>query len=95
MSLVIPRPGLESRREIPTSTVPYQRRPVFLWSETNTPNVKDRRLPAFISRDQLYYWGKKWQANEAESREDFASGNFQIFTSIRDAIDWLEDDTCD
>jgi hypothetical protein len=46
-------------------------------------------VPASISRHQLYYWSKKWQADEAESLAALAAGEGHAFETSQDAMRWL------
>ncbi len=39
---------------------------------------------------QAYFWTSHWQAGEREADEDIASGRTKVFSSIDDAIAWLE-----
>jgi hypothetical protein len=50
------------------------------------------RPPLFVSRKQLYYWTKEWQAGEAEALRDVAEGRSRTFESGADAADWLLSD---
>jgi hypothetical protein len=52
-------------------------------------------IPESIPTDQLYYWSKKWQADQNESLAELERGESRIFTSTEDAIRWLVEPTDD
>ncbi len=41
---------------------------------------------------QEYYWTEEWQKGEREVAEDIRLGRTRSFSSIEDAIAWLDDD---
>ena len=41
---------------------------------------------------QAYFWTPEWQVGETEAEEDIAAGNTRVFSSIGEAIEWLESD---
>lgn len=46
--------------------------------------------------DQAYYWTKDWQEGESRADKDITAGNWDIFPSAKDAIEYLhklKDDT--
>jgi hypothetical protein len=45
--------------------------------------------PLVLRRDQLYYWSAVWQAGEAESLEDLASGQVEQFHDSESVMRWL------
>ncbi|MFN0073044.1 MAG: hypothetical protein ACKVVP_16285 [Chloroflexota bacterium] len=47
------------------------------------------RVPASLSRAQVYFWSYDWQLGESESDEDIHNGEVAKFGSARDAIRWL------
>jgi len=44
---------------------------------------------------QAYFWTPEWQQGEREAEEDLAIRNTQIFSSMDDAITWLESENED
>jgi hypothetical protein len=72
-------------------------KPTVVVARRNTSNVHGAapttRVPAEVSRDQLYYWTNKWQSDEAESLGELANGEGRVFETSRDAIRWLLDPT--
>ena len=51
-----------------------------------------RRVPLFVSRGQLYYWTREWQAGEAEALQDLEEGRFDTFPDGSSAARSLLDD---
>ena len=48
-----------------------------------------RRVPSSIPASQRYFWTRLWQAGEAESAEDIATGAVRRFDNPLDAVRWL------
>jgi hypothetical protein len=48
-------------------------------------------FPASMPESQLFYWTRKWQADEAESAVELAEGQGQTFDNADEAIRWLLD----
>jgi hypothetical protein len=48
-----------------------------------------RRMPFFVTRDQLYYWTREWQAGEREALQDLKKGDFRRFPDGTSAAEWL------
>lgn len=42
-----------------------------------------------IPRDQLYYWSRAWQLQEAEAEAEIRAGKARHFESANEAIAWL------
>jgi hypothetical protein len=59
--------------------------------DTATSTVR-RRVPLFVSRNQLYYWTREWQAGEAEALSDLEKGRFDTFPDGTSAARWLSKD---
>ena len=55
----------------------------------NTPSVAHRAVPAFIPRDELYYWSSAWQESQRRSRAQLAAGEFVEFDDPRTMVRWL------
>lgn len=54
--------------------------------------VHGRRVPPSIPADQQYFWLDAWQLGEAETDEDIAAGDTEVFDNPQDAIRWLLSD---
>ena len=45
-----------------------------------------------LSHDQSWFWTDEWQAMEAEADRDLAEGRFEIFNTIEELLESLDDD---
>lgn len=45
-----------------------------------------------VPRDQMYYWTRSWQENEAAAVAELERGEGRRFTTATDAIRWLLSD---
>ena len=52
----------------------------------NLPPGRVRVILEPIDPDQAWYWTPEWQADERESRADFAAGRYKEFPSMDDFI---------
>lgn len=43
-----------------------------------------------ISKEQAWFWSKKWQEGEKEAEEDLQKGHYKDFDDAKDAIKWLK-----
>lgn len=46
--------------------------------------------PKGVPEDQAWFWTKEWQAMEREADDDMKSGNVERFSTVKDAISYLE-----
>ncbi|MBK5218535.1 MAG: hypothetical protein JJE35_01930 [Thermoleophilia bacterium] len=65
----------------------------------NKSMAEPRRVPAFISADQAYYWSREWQQDVLASMQALREGEFQDFDSDdpNDVARWLlsvDEDDC-
>lgn len=51
----------------------------------------EHTLPVAVPEDELYFWTSTWQAGERAAQADFESGNFEKFSSGKEAVRWLLD----
>jgi hypothetical protein len=51
-----------------------------------------RRMPFFVSGNQLYYWTRAWQSGEAQGLREIAAGESRIFRDGKSAAEWLLSD---
>lgn len=65
------------------------------YGAATTAPVSSGRMPTSIPASQRYYWSRKWQMDEAASELDLANGDYEEFSTSRDAIMWLLDPTED
>lgn len=42
-----------------------------------------------VPREQLYYWSRQWQEDEALALEDLAEGRSREFSNGTEAVRWL------
>jgi hypothetical protein len=56
---------------------------------SNALGQAPERMPASVSRDQLYYWTYVWQEGIRASRAEIEAGEYHDFENPRDAIRWL------
>jgi len=45
-----------------------------------------------IEKDQAWFWTEKWQEEEREAELDLKEGRVKNFDSVKEAMDWLEDE---
>jgi hypothetical protein len=58
----------------------------------NTPTVPHPPLPAFVPRDELYFWSYAWQESQRRSQAQLEAGEFVEFDDPRDMVRWLLSD---
>lgn len=53
--------------------------------------TRPRRVPAFISADEAYYWTREWQQDVLESMQALRAGEYEDFDSDdpNDVARWL------
>lgn len=66
---------------------------------SNGPTGAPRRVPAFISADEAYYWTREWQQDVLMSMQALREGEFEDFDSDdpNDVAHWLlsvDEDDC-
>lgn len=66
---------------------------------SNKSTGEPRRVPAFISADQAYYWSREWQQDVLASMQALREGEFVDFDSDdpNDVARWLlsvDEDDC-
>jgi hypothetical protein len=66
---------------------------------SNRTTQEPRRVPAFISADQAYYWSRPWQEDVLASMDALRKGEFEDFDSDdpNDVARWLlsvDEDDC-
>lgn len=59
----------------------------FSYGASNVSTPRD--LPAFIRRDEVFFWEQEWQAGERASAEERASGGLVKFDSPTELMKWL------
>ncbi len=53
------------------------------------PPRMPRRIPLSVPRNQLYYWTREWQEDEAKALEELERGEGVIFYDPKEAARWL------
>ncbi len=57
--------------------------------------VKDGKLigipVAYVPKDQMYFWSKKWQKLEKEAENDKKEGKTYEFNDANKALKWLKE----
>jgi hypothetical protein len=71
----------------PTTLAPHQTGE----SRANYERPAGTTLPPSIPESQLFYWTRKWQADEAETVVELAEGRGTTFDNADEAIRWLLD----
>lgn len=61
---------------------------LFLVNESGQIIVEQAQV---LDPEQAWFWTKKWQQAERESREDYEKGNYFEFDSAADAIRFLDE----
>jgi hypothetical protein len=65
---------------------------IVVGAATTLPsNVASSGGPIAVGLDELFFWTRKWQADEAESLEARRRGEVRTFDTGRDAVRWLLD----
>ncbi len=59
---------------------------------SNRSTDAPRQVPWFIPADQVYYWSRQWQRDEAESLANLKAGRAKTFDNPTDAVRYLLDD---
>ena len=72
--------GSEARSVMPSS------------SADNMPGGVRDLIPAFIPRDQVYYWSFAWQEGEGRVRQQLTAGEGVEFDDPREMVRWLLSD---
>ncbi len=79
-----------SIREIGTAEGSHSVKSDSLVEPTNTkPRRLPRRIPFSVPRDQLYYWSREWQEDEAKALEELERGEGVTFHDPEEAVQWL------
>jgi hypothetical protein len=80
---------------------PVSRTPLLPASQmaSNKAAREPRRVPAFITADEAYYWSREWQQDVLESMQALRAGEFEDFDSDdpNDVARWLlsvDEDDC-
>lgn len=53
--------------------------------------ARDRRVPLFIPREQVYFWTAEWQKGEAEADAELRRGEARSFDDPEEALRWLDE----
>ena len=78
--------------QYPAATSASQTSIHFGRAVTTVPCVARGGLPGNIPLDQLFFWTRRWQEDEAESAAARAAGDVREFASGREAVRWLLSD---
>jgi hypothetical protein len=46
-------------------------------------------MPAFVAKDELFFWTWAWQEGERESAVEREAGNIRTFDDPKDLLRWL------
>lgn len=86
--------------EIATNATPVRLGETFAGSATaetavaatNTREPSRLRMPAFVPKDELFFWTRAWQEGEKESAAERGAGNLRTFDNPDDLFKWLLSD---